>query len=543
MINKLIKVVSIISTKSTVSLLSISIVISLMEVLSVFSIYPIFFYMENSNIIDNIYYRSLVLNFKDVFSIGIFESIILISITVVFFTNTMVFFRYLSKSKIKETVVKKNRKYVLNLLSETTIMHFSKINSNSIQSYLTIESERIAQIVLSFTNMISALIVIILISGYLLFIDLQLFFYLLVIVGLLLIMLRKSYVESKKLGEELSVINEKYIKYIYKVISDRVIFMLADKDLIKKSFDVDVVRKLHQTKYDIQKYGSYIEFVIKTVTMISIMLVMYFFYITNTEISLILFTGLLFVRLIPFISQFGNALQNFKSNLPLVEKLIYLENKLIKSSYVDLNEIELKNISIELKDIELINIKKKQNTFFLESGNIYGLFGNSGSGKTSLAQSILGLNYYKNASIKLNNKYILSNTNKQSILRNSSYLSQHNIPNEFTINELFSGFDFDLFSHYLEKFNFLESNQPQFLDRKLSTFSGGEQQKLNFIYTILQEKRVIIFDEPTSSMDDTVLMTIMDTLDAYVAEHNAIIIIISHSQLIKANIEKAIILQ
>jgi len=542
MINKLMKVVSIISTKSTLSLLSISIVISLMEVLSVFSIYPIFFYMENSNIIDNIYYKSLVLNFKDLFSIGIFESIILISIAVVFFTNMMVFFRYLSKSKIKETVVKKNRKYVLNLLSETTIMHFSKINSNSIQSYLTIDSERIAQIVLSFTNMISALIVIFLISGYLLFIDLQLFFYLVAIVGLLLIMLRKSYIESKKLGEELSIINEKYIKYIYKVISDRVIFMLADKDLIKKSFDVDVVRKLHQTKYDIQKYGSYIEFVIKTVTMISIMLVMYFFYITNTEISLILFTGLLFVRLIPFISQFGNALQNFKSNLPLVEKLIYLENKLIKSSYVDLNEIELKNISIELKDIELINIKKKQNTFFLENGNIYGLFGNSGSGKTSLAQSILGLNHYKNATIKLNNKYILSNTKKQSILRNSSYLSQHNIPNEFTINELFNGFDFDLFSHYLEKFNFLESNLPQFLDRKLSTFSGGEQQKLNFIYTILQEKRVIIFDEPTSSMDDTVLMTIMDTLEAYVTEKNAIIIIISHSQLIKSNVEKAIIL-
>ena len=54
---------------------------------------------------------------------------------------------------------------------------------------------------------------------------------------------------------------------------------------------------------------------------------------------------------------------------------------------------------------------------------------------------------------------------------------------------------------------------------------------------------MIIFDEHTSSMDDRVLMTIMDTLDAYVTEHNAIIIIISHSQLIKSNIEKAIILQ
>jgi ABC-type cobalamin/Fe3+-siderophores transport system ATPase subunit len=539
----ILKVFQILSRKSTLGLLLISIVISLMEVLSVFSVYPIFFYMENTDIIDSVYYQNFIVFITDFLSIGVFESIVLVSIAIVLFTNTMVFFRYLSKSKIKESVVRKNREYVLRLLSDTTILHFSKINSNSIQSFLTIDSERIAQIILSFTNMISAFIVILLMAGYLLFIDLQLFVYLIVIGLLLLIILRKSYAKSKKLGEELSIVNETYTKYISKVITDRVVFMLADRVLITKSFDVDVVRRLHQTKFDIQKYSSYVEFVIKTVTMISILLVMYFFYISNTEISLILFSGVLFVRLIPFISQFGNALQNFKSNLPLVEKLIYLERKLIKSDYIDLNEITLDNISIELKDVKLNNIQINNNTFELKKGNIYGLFGNSGTGKTSLAQSIFGLNYYKSAVIKLNNKYLLSSNKKQTVLRNSIYLSQYNIPSEFSINELFSSFDKKLFTSFLQKFNFLESNNLKFLQRKLSSFSGGEQQKLNFIHAILQEKKVIIFDEPTSSMDDTVLMTIMDTLDAYVIEHNAIIIIISHSQLIKSNIKKAIILK
>ena len=538
----ILKVLQILSKKSALGLLLISIVISLMEVLSVFSVYPIFFYMENTEIIDNIYYQNFIVFITNFLSIGVFESIVSASIATVLFTNTMVFYRYVSKSKIKESVVRKNRQYVLKLLSDTTILHFSKINSNSIQSFLTIDSERIAQIVLSFTNMISAIIVILLMAVYLLSIDLQLFFYLIAIGSLLLIILRKSYAKSKKLGEELSIVNETYTKYISKVITDRVVFMLADQVLITKSFDVDVVRKLHQTKFDIQKYSSYIEFVIKTVTMISILLVMYFFYISNTEISLILFSGVLFVRLIPFISQFGNALQNFKSNLPLVEKLIYLESKLIKSDYIDLNEITLDNISIELKDVKLNNIKITNDTFELKKGNIYGLFGNSGTGKTSLAQSIFGLNYYKNAVIKLNNKYLLSSNKKQKILRNSIYLSQHNIPSEFSINELFSSFDKQLFTSFLQKFNFLESNNSKFLQRKLSSFSGGEQQKLNFIYAILQEKKVIIFDEPTSSMDDGVLMLIMDILDKYVIKHKAIVIIISHSQMIQSRVTKSIIL-
>ena len=538
----ILKVLQILSKKNALGLLLISIVISFMEVLSVFSVYPIFYYMENTKIIDNIYYQNFVVFITDFLSIGVFESIVLVSIATVLFTNTMVFYRYVSKSKIKESVVRKNRQYVLKLLSDTTILHFSKINSNSIQSFLTIDSERIAQIVLSFTNMISAIIVILLMAVYLLSIDLQLFFYLIAIGSLLLIILRKSYAKSKKLGEELSIVNETYTKYISKVITDRVVFMLADRVLITKSFNVDVVRKLHQIKFDIQKYSSYIEFVIKTVTMISILLVMYFFYISNTEISLILFSGVLFVRLIPFISQFGNALQNFKSNLPLVEKLIYLESKLIKSDYIDLNEITLDNISIELKDVKLNNIKITNDTFELKKGNIYGLFGNSGTGKTSLAQSIFGLNYYKNAVIKLNNKYLLSSNKKQKILRNSVYLSQHNIPSEFSINELFSSFDKQLFTSFLQKFNFLESNNSKFLQRKLSSFSGGEQQKLNFIYAILQEKKVIIFDEPTSSMDDGVLMLIMDILDKYVIKHKAIVIIISHSQMIQSRVTKSIIL-
>ena len=543
MLKNLKKVIEILTLKSTLGLLMISIVISLMEVLSVFSVYPLFFYIENNGIIENIYYENLINYINEIFSFNLFQSIVFVSAVVVVFTNLMVYFRYISKNQIKERVLKNNRQYVLNLISETTLLNFSKINSNTIQSYLTIESERISQIILSFTNMISALIVIFLIAVYLIYIDLLLFSYLLLIGFFLLIVLRKSYVESKNLGNNLSLINENYIKYIDKVLNDKVIFMLSDRSFIQKSFDVDVVRRLHQNRFDIQKYSSYIEFVIKTVTMISILLMMYFFYVTNTEISLILFSGVLFVRLIPFLSQFGNALQNFKSNLPLVENLEYLEEKLTKSNFVDLNEIKLKNITISLSNLKLKNIKFTKGQIDLKPGNIYGLFGESGSGKTTLAQSILGLNNFQEAKIMLNNNYVLSFKKQLITLRNSAFLSQSNIPNEFYIHELFKGFDIFLVDSLLKRFKLLNSNKVDFFKRKLSSFSGGEQQKLNFIYTILQEKKVIIFDEPTSSMDDSTLNLIMEILENYVIEQRAIIILISHSQIIKDRVSKAIILE
>ena len=85
--------------------------------------------------------------------------------------------------------------------------------------------------------------------------------------------------------------------------------------------DNEVVKKLYQSIPDSKK-SAFVEFVIKISTLSIILLVIYIFYLKKVELSLIL-SGLIFVRLVPFMSQFGNSLQNLKSNLPSLDKLIF----------------------------------------------------------------------------------------------------------------------------------------------------------------------------------------------------------------------------
>ena len=514
-----------------------------MEFLSVFTIYPLFYYLEKGDIIDNGLYTDIASMLSEFLSIGVFESILLISVIVLIFTQSMVFYRNLSKAKIKEEIIRSNRQHVLNVVFNTTISDFLKVDPNRIESYLGIESERLSQIILSFTNLISSIIVIILMTMYLLYLDIKLFVYLVFVAFLLFVLLKKVYRRSKEAGTNLSLINDRYIKYIKKVLNDKTFFMLSDDFVIRKSFNVEVIRDLYLCKYDLQKYSSLVEFIIKTSTMVSILLIIYFFYIIGTEVSLILFSAVVFVRLLPFLNQFGNALQNLKINIPVIDKLIFIEDKLKRSDFVDLDKIGLDKISISADGIRTFNIDINNEFFELFPGNLYGLFGKSGSGKTTLSESILGLNCYKDTKILLNDQFTLSYKDVRLVLRNSNYMSQNIIPNEFTLTDLFSEFDQNLTTSLFERFGFFQFKDKLFLERRLKSFSGGEQQKINFIYIILQQKKVVIFDEPTSSMDDDTLNLIIDILDEYILKYRAIVIVISHNKIIKNRVRKVISLE
>ncbi|WP_435189533.1 ATP-binding cassette domain-containing protein [Pseudothioglobus sp. nBUS_23] len=452
----------------------------------------------------------------------------------------MVFLRNLSKSKIKESIVSRNREYVLSLIANTSINNFKKIDANIVQSYLSVEGERVAQIVLSFTNLISALLVILLFSIYLIYLD----YFLLVFLGLtstfLYLMLQNSYKKSKIYGKALSDTNTSYIKYIQNIMTEKVFFMLSKIEAVNKGLSVDVVKKLHLYQFEIQKRMAYIEFVIKTSTMLSILFVVYIFYIQEFELSLILFIGVMFVRLIPFMNQFGNALQNLKSNIPLIDKLMQIESIMKKVKSVNLEDFEINELKVISKFLISSFSEKNSYEVTMVPGNIYGLYGPSGIGKTTLAESMLGLNTFKDSKVLLNNELIVSSIKSQTILKNSLYMSQHIIPNEFTIGELFKDIDSNKINNLFSKLQLDSSNLTELYLRKLSSFSGGEQQRLSFIYALLSEKKIIIFDEPSSAINEDISLIMLDLLRDYVKEYNAIVVIISHDSVLKANIDSFI---
>ena len=142
--------------------------------------------------------------------------------------------------------------------------------------------------------------------------------------------------------------------------------------------------------------------------------------------------------------------------------------------------------------------------------NVYGLYGESGKGKSTFLMILSGLIKLDKGNIKINNT---SYGNKKFYLENKfGFMSQYNVLlDDSLINTIFlenkvSKGKILKAKYYLTKFKlkklnkFLkeDKNQNYSLNRILS---GGERQRLSIIRTILLGGDILFFDEPTSSLD------------------------------------------
>ena len=533
-VNKLIKIIKI---KNLINLISISLLISIMEFLSIFSIYPVFYYLENKKIVNNDYYNFVYNLFPVLSDNYVFEKILLISLILIFITSIIIYLRFSRKYKIKESIINRNRKFVFELISKTNLFHFKKIDHELIKSYLSIETQRISQIVLSFTNLCSSLCIIIFLISFIIYVEPYLVIVLFITILVLWLLLSKTYADSKLLGLTLTDLNNKFIKFIDKFLNDKSQFMLSINKQDKYLLENEVVKKIHFTQFQIQKKSAFIELVIKILTLSLILLTIYIFYLNNIDLSLILFTGIIFVRLIPYLSQFGNSLQNIKSNFPSVEKLIFIEDKLLNFPKIDLNNLDLKSIDLSSNILLPTNITKYKNNFRLYPGNIYGLFGSSGVGKTTFVESLLGLDRNKNFNFILNNEILLSDKDNSNVLAGSSYYNQNSIPNNFPISELFIDYDIHQINNYLSLFE-MNTTFEKIRTKSISQFSGGEQQRLNLIYILLENKKLIILDEPTSGLDERMSLIVLNIFKDHIFKNNNLCIIVSHNRIILKNISR-----
>ena len=142
--------------------------------------------------------------------------------------------------------------------------------------------------------------------------------------------------------------------------------------------------------------------------------------------------------------------------------------------------------------------------------NVYGLYGESGKGKSTFLMILSGLIKLDKGNIKINNT---SYGNKKFYLENKfGFMSQYNVllddslTNTIFLENKVSKGKILKAKYYLTKFKlkklnkFLkeDKNQNYSLNRILS---GGERQRLSIIRTILLGGDILFFDEPTSSLD------------------------------------------
>ena len=160
-----------------------------------------------------------------------------------------------------------------------------------------------------------------------------------------------------------------------------------------------------------------------------------------------------------------------------------------------------------------------------ESGNIYGLLGKNGTGKSTLFRNICGLLKPK--------KGIITNFGYSSISRNPSMLSKiFLLPEEFfvpsvfvddfvgTLSPFYPKFSKEDFDRYISDFDV-----P--INHRLDRMSMGQKKKTLIAFSLSTNTELLLMDEPTNGLD-IVSKTQFKNVMSRVANENKCIIISTH---------------
>lgn len=186
-----------------------------------------------------------------------------------------------------------------------------------------------------------------------------------------------------------------------------------------------------------------------------------------------------------------------------------------------------------MKAIELINIVKKYgqqevlNSFSLdmEKGECLALMGESGSGKSTIAKIIIGLEKPNSGEVKIFEKDI-------EFLFQDSYnaLNPRMTVEDLIYEPLQFSTDIDVKNKREIVSELLKQVElaPELLTRRRDELSGGQLQRVCLARALSTKPQIMIFDESLSGLDPLVQDKILDLLYKIQKEYNLTYIFISH---------------
>jgi ABC-2 type transport system ATP-binding protein len=164
-------------------------------------------------------------------------------------------------------------------------------------------------------------------------------------------------------------------------------------------------------------------------------------------------------------------------------------------------------------------------SFSAEPGKIFGLLGPNGAGKTTTIRTVLNIIKPTSGKILFNNEPI-----RQNFLDNVGYL-----PEERGLYRKSKVMDIILYFSELKGLTRTEAagrakiwmkklNVGLYSDKKLEELSKGNQQKIQFIISIIHDPKLLILDEPFSGFDPINQQEIKEFILSFVSLGKTIIL-------------------
>lgn len=230
--------------------------------------------------------------------------------------------------------------------------------------------------------------------------------------------------------------------------------------------------------------------------------------------------------------EIGQSYQSVLVSMDRVQELYNIEkeawgNKILQSiSKVEICEANYvyNTCKVFLRDVN----------YDITKPGIYAFVGRNGTGKTTLVNAIIGVNYLGTKGNIAMNGYALTELDMYSLRKNnmSIMLQNQKLPN-ITVSE------YIIMNASEEKFKELETDSAiaktfsselfniyLLLDKKLDMLSTGQKQMVILFTTLIKPADIYFLDEPTSNIHMNLVDKVIDLLNEI--KKNKIIIIISH---------------
>ena len=169
-----------------------------------------------------------------------------------------------------------------------------------------------------------------------------------------------------------------------------------------------------------------------------------------------------------------------------------------------MNSIEIRNLQKNYKNFSLTI-----DNLHIPEGYITGFIGPNGSGKTTTIKSLLGMVKPDSGEIKILN----ANINKDT---KTKLVNLHKI-----ISKFYSNWDEELYKKYINKFKIDES-------KKYKDLSKGQKKQFELIMALSHHPKLLIMDEPTSSLDPIIRNEFLDLMQDHMEMDNMTVFYSTH---------------